>query len=434
MKNSDSPPSSTPTSARQCAVQLLDEVLARNKTLDIALAHHPQFSSLSERDRNFTRLLVMTCLRRLGQIDAILSECLKEPLKGRTQDVQHCLRLGVTQLLWLETPAHAAVNESVETAAALGHATMKGLVNAVLKRVAKDGKAMLDAQNEARLNTPEWLYKSWENLFGRETARAISSARLNEAPLDITVKSDAEKWAKTLEAALLPNGSLRLQKAGRVDILAGFDEGAWWVQDAAATLPVQMLGDIRGKTVLDLCAAPGGKTAQLAAAGAKVIAVDQNAKRLEILESNLKRLHLEAEIMVADVLKWKPKEPVDAILLDAPCSATGTLRRHPELVWQRSAEDITRLTEIQRRLLQRTINWLKPGGRLVYCVCSMQAEEGEKQVEAFLAKNPGFKREHAKNIPSELLSSKGELLTHPALWPEHGGLDGFYAALLVKSA
>lgn len=423
---------STPASARQYAAQLLDDVLVRKRSFDEAIAHHNGFGRLEERDRNFTRLLVLTTLRRLGQIDTLLADMLEAPLRGKTQDVQHVLRLGVAQLLWLKTPAHAAVNESVDAVAALGHERMKGLVNAVLKRVSREGEAIVATQHEGKLNVPEWLFTAWEKRFGAEAAEAISLSRLTEAPLDISVKSDAEGWAEKLGATLLPTGSLRLTRAGRVDALAGFDAGEWWVQDVAATLPVKMLGDVKGKRVLDLCAAPGGKTAQLASAGAEVIAVDQSARRLKVLKQNLQRLQLNAEIVEEDILKWKGVGEADAVLLDAPCSATGTLRRHPELVWHRSEEDLTRLVDIQKRLLHRAAKWVKPSGTLVYCVCSLQEEEGALQVDAFLAKNPEWKLSPAKGLPQGSVNNRGELTTHPGQQALHGGWDGFYAALLVK--
>jgi 16S rRNA (cytosine967-C5)-methyltransferase len=424
--------SSMQGSARQCAVGLLADVLERKRSFDEAVAHSNTLGKLSERDRNFTRLLVLTCLRRLGQIDAMLAGMLAQPLRGRTQDVQHCLRIGVAQLVWLKTPVHAAVNETVETVEALGHVSMKGVVNAVLKRVAKEGEGIIAAQDEAMLNVPAWFYTAWSESFGVDAARAIALARLNEAPLDITVKSDAEGWANRLGATLLPTESLRLTRAGRVEELMGFAEGEWWVQDAAAALPVYMLGDVKGKTVLDLCAAPGGKTAQLASAGAKVVAVDQSKRRLDVLASNMQRLHLSVEMVEADILKWKCDVQADAILLDAPCSATGTLRRHPELVWHRTPEDLTRLVEIQKRLLRRAAKWLKPVGKLVYCVCSLQKEEGADQVKAFLASHPDFTLVKPEGLPKEFVK-EGVYTTHPGMWPERGGVDGFYAALLVKS-
>lgn len=426
--------SSTSLSARQCAAELLHAVLGEKRPLDEALARHKGLHALAERDRGFVRLMLMTVLRRLGQIDALLGEILEKPLVGKTQDVMHCLRLGVAQLVWLETPPHAAVHAMVETVAVMGHERMKGLVNAVLKRVAQNGAQMIVNQDESILTLPLWLYDSWKSVYGDEMARSIAKARLLEPPLDITVKNDVEGWAAKLGGIVLPTGSVRIVRAGRVEELAGYNDGIWWVQDVAASLPVQMLGDVRGKYVLDLCAAPGGKTAQLAALGAEVTAVDKSPRRLAMLQANMARLKLEAHLLEADIMRFTPDKQFDAILLDAPCSATGTLRRHPEVVWHKTQEDITELAQIQKRLLRRVSAWIKPGGKLVYCVCSLQPEEGELQTEHFLATHPDF----AIVPPPEawkmhgITTPKNALRTHPACLPDSGGMDGFYAICVQR--
>jgi 16S rRNA (cytosine967-C5)-methyltransferase len=354
---------------------------------------------------------------------------LEKSLTGRTQDVMHCLRLGVAQLIWLKTPPHAAVHAMVDTAAVMGHERMKGVVNAVLKRVVREGEDIISTQDEAVANLPAWLYACWREAYGEDVARAIALARLGEPPLDITVKEDASGWAEKLGGILLPTGSVRLEGAGRVEELPGYAEGAWWVQDTAASLPVKLLGDVRGQRVLDLCAAPGGKTAQLLAAGAKVTAVDKSPRRLRLLGENLKRLRQHVEMVEADILRFKPDGMYDAILLDAPCSATGTLRRHPEVVWHKKREDITELAALQRRLLARASSWLKPEGKLLYCVCSLQLEEGEAQAEAFAASHPGYVPLPLPQEWQELKSTSKNigLRTHPALMGDAGGMDGFYA-------
>jgi 16S rRNA (cytosine967-C5)-methyltransferase len=415
--------------ARQCAAELLHQVLSEKRPLDEAMARHAGFVALEARDRAFVRLMLMTVLRRLGQIDALLSQMLENPLKGRTQDVMHCLRLGVVQLLWLKTPAHAAVHAMVETVAALGHERMKGLANAVLKRVAKEGSSIVAAQDAVALNIPQWLYASWREAYGEDKARAIAEATLDEPALDITAKHNPEHWAQALKGEVLPTGSVRVRDAGRVEELEGFAEGAWWVQDAAAALPVQMLGDVRGLKVLDLCAAPGGKTAQLAAAGARVTAVDKSPRRLATLCENLQRLKLEAEVIEADIMHYTPAGAFDAVLLDAPCSATGTLRRHPEIMHSRTADDVADLAKAQRRLLARTAGFVAPRGRLLYCVCSLQPEEGLKQAAVFMAAHPGFAVIPAPKAWEGLgiRTPDGALLSHPAALPGEGGMDGFYA-------
>lgn len=418
----------TSATARQCAVELLAQVLEQKRPFDEAAARHRELGTLSDRDRNFTRLLVMTVLRRLGQIDALLTRMLQKPLQGKTQDVMHILRLGTAQLIWLGTPAHAAVHTMVETTNALGHEAMKGLVNAVLKRIAAEGSAIIATQDEAALNTPSWLWHAWRKTYGEAAVRAIAATHLVEPPLDITVKEDAEGWARKLGGEVLSTGSVRLHKTGRVEALTGYNDGAWWVQDAAAALPVKLLGDVRGKTVLDLCAAPGGKTAQLVTCGALVTSVDKSARRLKTLADNLQRLQLTAELIEADMLRWKPVAAYDAILLDAPCSATGTLRRHPEIAWCRTSEDSEELAELQKRLLRRAASWLKPGGKLVYCVCSLQPEEGEQQEMPSQLKPVSS----VQSWPKELypfLTQLNAIRTHPGLWADKGGIDGFYAIL-----
>lgn len=262
--------------ARRVALDLLESVLRRRVPLDDALDQHPGLAGLEPRDRAFTRLLTATVIRRLGQIDEVVLSLLARPdlPKGGVLDI---LRVSAAQLLFLGTPAHAAVDTGVELAVAKGFAGMKGLINAVLRRLSREGAELLVAQDAGRLNTPDWLWLSWRQHYGTGHTRAIVDAHLNEAPLDITVKEDPHGWAEKLEATVLPTGTLRRAAGGNVIDLPGFAEGAWWVQDAAAALPARLLGDVAGLNVIDLCAAPGGKTAQLAAAGAKVTAVDRSA-------------------------------------------------------------------------------------------------------------------------------------------------------------
>lgn len=421
-------------SARRCAGELLVEILDGKRPFDEAVARHVGIQALSERDRNFVRLMLMTCLRRLGQIDALLAGILEKPLSGKTNDVMHILRLGAVQLIWLKTPPHAAVHAMVETAAEMGHRRMKGLVNVVLKRVAKEGEAIITAQDAPKLSVPGWMFEAWRKAYGEKNTRLIAAPREQAVPLDLTVKEKPTKWAETLGGTVLETGSVRLEQAGRVEQLAGYEEGEWWVQDAAASLPVKLLGNVRGKTIFDLCAAPGGKTAQLAAAGAKIMAVDKSKRRLGILQANIERLKLQAELVESDILKWRPQITPDIILLDAPCSATGTLRRHPEVVWHRRKEDIADLANLQRKMLSRASNLLKKGGRLLYCVCSLQPEEGEEQIERFLSSHPDFVIVPASDVPVEFINRQGALRTTPVHLQMHGGMDGFYAVVMEKKA
>ena len=320
--------------ARAVAAHALGAILRRGCTLDQALVSKSGVDALSPRDAAFARLLLLTTLRRLGQIDAFLAGLLDRPLPARRGAVQDVLRLGVAQLAFLETPAHAAVASTVALAQGSRLAPYRGLVNAVLRRASREHGAIA-ALDAARLNTPDWLWQSWTEAYGEERCRAIAEAHLGQPPLDLSPVADAEDQAQALCDALgarrLPGGTLRLRSAGDVTRLPGYEAGDWWVQDAAAALPARLLGSVAGKRVLEIGAAPGGKTAQLAAAGARVTAVDRSAPRLARLRENLARLGLEAEIVEADALDWRPPAPADAVLLDVPCTATGTIRRHPDI-------------------------------------------------------------------------------------------------------
>ncbi len=424
-----------PASARAIAQELLAAVLRRHRPLDEVIAGHAGMARLEPRDRAFARKLVGTTLRRLGQIDRLISDCLERPLPGRGAPAMDALRLGATQLLFLGTPPHAAVDGSVQLLTA-GVAGYRGLVNAVLRRIGREGAERLAALPPVPINSPGWLYRRWVATYGAETAAAIATAHLEEAPLDLSVKSDPAGWAERLGATVLPTGSLRLAVDGMVEALPGFAEGGWWVQDTAAALPVRLLGDVAGKTVIDLCAAPGGKTAGLAAAGARAIAVDRSPTRLRRLTENLARLHLEAEIHEADAAVWQPAAPADALLLDAPCSATGTIRRHPDLPWIKRQRDIDTLVRLQDRLLANATAMVKPGGILLYCTCSLEPEEGERRIDAFLEGGAPFDRVPVEAAEigglAETLTPQGELRTLPSHMAQAGGMDGFYAVRLRR--
>lgn len=424
------------TSARLSALGALVFTLDKHKPLDSAWAQDRHFNTLGPSDRAFAQLLAKTTLRRLGQIDDILGRFMERPLAPSASRILHTLRLGVAQLLWLDTPAHAAVHATVEMAKQIKMEKFSGLVNAVLKKVAQEGKNIVTTQDAALLNTPAWLMKSWEKAYGKEVAREIAEAHLKEPPLDLTVKGNPKEWAETLGGTVLPTGSVRLAGARGITQLAGFAEGSWWVQDVAATLPALLLGDVKDKRVVDLCAAPGGKTAQLAVAGAKVSAVDMSKERIAMLKTNVHRLKLQAEYVTTDASKWLPEFAPDAILLDAPCSATGTLRRHPDVVWHRTPDDIARLTVTQQKLLNHALDMLKPGGTLVYSVCSLQPEEGEEQITSVLKarKDVSLAKVAPETIGGlkECITARGEVRSLPCHLADAGGMDGFYAAVLVK--
>ncbi|MGE5477765.1 MAG: RsmB/NOP family class I SAM-dependent RNA methyltransferase [Bacteroidales bacterium] len=422
---------------RSVTLDLLSAVLADKRLLDEALDATPALSRLEERDRAFARLLVATVLRRLGQLDDVIGRCLDRGLPNKARRARDVLRLGACQLLFLNTPPHAAIATSVDLVKGTPLAGFAGLINAVLRRLDREGRAWVAAQDAARLNTPDWLWQSWLAAYGAEAARAIATAHLSEAPVDITVAGNPADWAERLEAELLPTGSLRRKGGGDITALPGFAAGNWWVQDMAAALPAQLLGDVKGKRVADLCAAPGGKALQLAVMGAHVTAVDRSAKRLVRFQQNLERLKLSAEIVEADAAAWAPAEPFDAVLLDAPCTATGTLRRHPDGMRLKGPGDVAALADQQTALLRAALAMLKPGGTLVYCVCSLEREEGEGQVERLLAAEPSVRRQPiaAAEIGglAELLTPAGDLRTLPCHLADKGGMDAFFAARLVKA-
>ena len=427
----------TPLASRRAAVDVLMACLDKGQPLDDALAGHRGFAALDPRDRAFVRLLLATTLRRLGEIEEVLAGLMNKPLEGANAVGRQVLRIGAAQLLFLGTPPHAAVDTSVRLVEDAGLNHLKGLTNAVLRRISRDGTALLGDRDAAQLNTPQWLWESWVEAYGEDATRAITAAHLIEAPLDLTVRADIDFWAGQLEAEKLPTGTLRRTGGGHIAELPGFAEGTWWVQDAAATLPARLLGEIAGKRVADLCAAPGGKTMQLCAAGAQVTAVDISARRMTRLGENLARAGLSAELVTADASKWMPEQKFDFILLDAPCSGTGTLRRHPDIAWLKGDEDIARLTLTQDRLLVHAIDLLAPGGTLVYAVCSLQEEEGPARIEALLSRDSRLKR--VPVTPAELpdledaITKEGDVRTLPFMWAERGGLDGFYIARLTAT-
>lgn len=406
-----------PDPTRAAAFLLLSAVLDRHRALEDALDSLPP---LELRDRAAAHRLAATALRRRGTIDAVL-----EPYLARTPPfaVMHILRLGVAGLLFLETPPHAAVATAVALARTRNLPKFAGMVNAVLRRVAESGAAALAELDGPRLDTPPWLWTAW----GAD-ARDIATAQQSEAALDLTLKPGVVPPAGGL---VLPTGSVRFPPGTRVTELPGFDSGDFWVQDAAAALPAWLLGAEPGQRIADLCAAPGGKTAQLAATGAAITALDLNPGRMERLAANLARLDLPAELVCADAVSWRPAAPLDGVLLDAPCSATGTIRRHPDVPYLKKQSDIAGLAQVQDQMIAAATAMLKPGGRLVYAVCSLQPEEGPARAAAALARLPLDPDPVRRSELPELAAAIGRdgfVRTHPGLWPQHGGLDGFFIA------
>lgn len=430
--------------ARRAAADLLDAVLQKHQALDDVLGRNRTGAlfDLPTRDRALARAIVGTSLRRKGQIDRVLDTFLEKGLPARAGTLYPILLSGAAQILFMNVPPHAAIDLAVRLAQWDPRAKRYDkLVNAVLRRVSEKGAGIAEALDPARVNTPNWLWQRWVRAWGEDRTSAIAETQLIEPPLDVTVKGDADMWAEKLGGRVLPTGSVRLIPRGRIEELPGFDEGAWWVQDAAASIPAQLLHDVAGKRVADLCAAPGGKTAQLVARAAAVTAVDLSKNRLARLEENLSRLGLAAETVTADATQWQPDAPFDAVLLDAPCSSTGTIRRHPDVPYLKSDADIAELAALQTRLLDNAVRLLKPGGTLVYSTCSLEPEEGEAQIAALLARNDSLRIEPMRaDEPfgnTAWAQSSGVLRTFPFQLqldsPEWSGMDGFFAARLVAA-
>jgi 16S rRNA (cytosine967-C5)-methyltransferase len=439
-------PSVVPTAGlepRQLATALLKSVLVRGRPLDESfetLTRSGRFAALEIRDRAFARAMSATALRRLGQTQALLTHFLSRPLPDDAEDIRLVLILALTQLVFMRAAPHAVLNTAVDEARSYrGGARFAGLVNAVLRRASREAAALVAAQDEARLNTPSWLFARWDAAYGEEAARRIAQAHLHEPPLDLTMKAQREEWAQALSGEPVGPFSVRLRHKGRVDELPGFRDGAWWVQDVAASLPVALLSDVRGARVADLCAAPGGKTAQLAAAGALVTAVDISSARLSRLAENLTRLGLRAELVAADAAAWNPSAPLDAVLLDAPCSSTGTIRRNPDIAYLKTPSDIETLSRLQAQLLAHAATLVKPGGVLVYCSCSLEPEEGERQAISALQANPDLAVDPIAGYEvgdARWITPHGYLRTLPYFLGGdigEGGMDGFFAARFRKS-
>jgi 16S rRNA (cytosine967-C5)-methyltransferase len=373
----------------------------------------------------------------------LIGDLLERGLPKGAPQVENALLIGAAQLLFLEVPRHAAVDLSVRLVQGdARNARYAGLVNAVMRRIVQEGAERLTGYERLHLDTPDWLFARWAKAYGEDKARAIALTHRLEPPLDVTVKSDPDGWAERLGGRRMPTGSVRLASPGQITALPGYADGEWWVQDAAAAVPARLFNDLRDRTVADLCAAPGGKTAQLISAGAAVVAVDQSESRMARLRENLSRLRLEAGIAVADAAEWKPVVPeaFDAVLIDAPCTSTGTIRRHPDIPWRKSPDDIVALASLQKRLLSHAIDLTRSGGTVVYCTCSLEPEEGEDIVSATLEQDKRVRRKPvtAAEFPAftEFITPHGELRTLPCYWPDPDfrmyGLDGFFAARLER--
>lgn len=429
--------------ARIAAAHVIADVVQGGHRLDerfSPLAVPARLQGLDARDVALVRSIATVAIRRLGVIRRVLSELLEKGLPRQGQRLEWILMAAAAQILFLDQADHAAVDLAVRAARLEPKtASFSGLVNGVLRNLVRRREEFLALAHSQELDTPPWLAQRWRKAYGEAAERAIAAIHIEEPALDLTVKSDPELWAKRLDGVVLPTGSVRLRTRTPVSELEGYVEGEWWVQDAAAALPARLLCAQPDERVLDMCAAPGGKTAQLALTGAQVTALDRSAERLKLLAANMVRLALHVDVAVADAASFTA-QPFDAILLDAPCSATGTIRRHPDVPWTKKPGDIDALALLQTKILDRAAALLRPSGRIVYCTCSLEPDEGELQIASFLRRNPDFRREPvdaaADAIPAEFINAEGDLRTLPHFWPSEdprlAGLDGFFATRLVR--
>jgi 16S rRNA (cytosine967-C5)-methyltransferase len=428
--------------ARQAAAKILAAVVDRRTPLDGMLDFengNPAYRQLNDADRALVRAILNTALRHLPRIDAIMDTLVGTPLPEGARALHHVLTVAAAQILYLDVPDHSAVDLAVEQAQIdPRNRRFASLTNAVLRRLGREKASHLSATHGVSV-IPPWFQERLVAIYGREHTARINDALLEPSTLDLTVKSDPDLWAARLGGLVLPTGSVRLPVAsGAIPALEGFEAGEWWVQDAAASLPAKLFRDLAGKRVADLCAAPGGKTAQLAAAGAVVTALDQSSNRLKRLVGNLERLGLSATVVEANMADYRPDDLFDAVLLDAPCSSTGTIRRHPDVLWTKGAEDIEKLARLQERLLRHALTLVKPGGELVFSNCSLDPIEGEEMIARVLADNPAWRIDPVDPADwpglETAISPRGEFRTTPAMLPatetHAGGVDGFYAVRL----
>lgn len=420
--------SNPPSSARRSAVYLLDQVLDERRLLSEALAGGA-LSRLDPADRARAQRLAIETLRGIERADRLLQKHLR---KQPPMHVRNVLRLATVELAH-GGDAHGVVNEAVNIVAAhKRHNRLKGLVNAVLRKMTVDAPEKWESLRVPRL--PKWLRGPLAQAWGGEAMALIEAAHYAGAPLDLTAKTDPQAVAKATGGTLLPTGSVRLETSPQVSNLAGFTSGDWWVQDAAAAIPARVLAAQPGEAVLDMCAAPGGKTLQLAAAGADVTALDISGGRLARVSENLARTGLSAKVVEGDALTHEGA--YDAILLDAPCSATGTMRRHPDLPYAKDGSEFGALIDLQAAMLDHAITLLKPGGRLVFCTCSLLPDEGEVQVEEALTRHQTLETDRSAlalpGLDAAWITEEGGLRLRPDYWAGHGGMDGFYIALLRR--
>lgn len=434
-------PSKNGRAARLSAARAVTDIINGRISMDQALYEQKQYAQMDARDRAFARLIASTTLRHLGQIDHALAQYVQRRPSPLAESL---LRTGAAQLMYLGVADHAVVAETVaviKRSRDRKTANAAPMANAVLRRISEN-KEKLENAAPPETNFHDWLRHRWERDYGPDAVRDMAQIYAQIPPLDLTVKSDPQGWAQKLGGTVLPTGTVRLDGASDVTALEGFDEGEWWVQDIASALPVRQLGDLSGKTALDMCCAPGGKTMQLALAGADVTAIDKGKQRMARTRENLDRVGLDATLITADVLKWRgvADNSFDVVLLDAPCTSTGTFRRHPEAIHIKRRGQMRELEGMQAVMLDAAARQVKPGGILLYCTCSLQSEEGEDQITAFLKRAPKFSRNPFVNNETRAfhpdvkrnMDQSGVLRSLPHDLGELGGMDGFFTACLRK--
>ena len=417
--------------ARLAAIRILNGVMTEQKQLS-EMTKTDEFKALAPEDRARTQRLATHTLRHVGRADRALRPHLA---KLPAVEVLNILRLGVVEIVGLGAPAHAVVNDLVSICASSGQTRpYKGLINAVLRKAVADVSGKWDKSPVQMM--PKWLRNPLREAYGNGTIMAMETAHMRGAPVDLTVTSDPQSWAETLGGTVLPNGSVRLDDMGQISALPGFGDGKWWVQDAAASWPAVWLALKPGEAVLDVCAAPGGKTMQMALAGAEVTSLDISASRMERVAENLARTKLKADLVIANVLEWQDERQFDAVLLDAPCSATGTIRRHPDLPFAKDGTGISELIGLQAEMLSAAARRVKPGGRLVFCTCSLIPDEGEVQAESFLEAHKDFVVDTSvpKGMEAEWRTEEGGYRLRPDYWADRGGMDGFYIIRMNRVA
>lgn len=422
---------------RQQAVETLQNILENHRFFS-EIKNEGSFSG--HKDLAFLNMVILTALRRLVFLQKVISVFAAKKLPDKHAFARYALILASAELLFLDTPDYAVLNSYVNLIKKQNDKYVAGFANAVLRKIAAAKEELLKADNG--IFFPESFRKLLEKDYGKNQTALIEAASLNEPPLDLTIKANPAEWAEKLKGTLLPNGSVRLENNGKIEKLPGYKEGEWWVQDFSASLAAKTISTPAGKKILDLCAAPGGKTAQLLSAGAEVTSLDISEDRLKTLTENIRRLKLPMpQIICADALDYLEKisDNYDAVLLDAPCSATGTLRRHPELVHIKKASDIEKMAKLQKQILKKAAKAIKIGGELIYCTCSVAKEEGERQITAFLQNNPEFRliplsaQDFADTMPNSIFTPEGFIRTLPYHLSSLGGADSFFIAKLQRT-